>query len=68
MTMTSSAEHRGRPREIADPVRVTVTIEGADYERFEAEARQAGHGSVARVIRERATRRGITAAQNPGSR
>jgi hypothetical protein len=41
---------RGRPREVEDPVRVSVSLSAADYDRLDAEARRQGL-SVPQVIR-----------------
>lgn len=51
--------NRGRPREVEDPVKVTVLIPAGVYDDLYRQAREAGHGSIARVIRGR-----ISAPQN----
>lgn len=51
---------RGRPREVEDAVRVTTRLPGSVFDRLDRQAHQAGHGSVARILREQA----ISASQN----
>ncbi len=49
------SDKRGRPREVEDPVRVSVSIPAKDFDRFQRMAQDAGHNSVARVVRELST-------------
>jgi hypothetical protein len=46
---------RGRPREVREPVRICVTVEAEVYDRYHAKARQQGHNSIARVMRQTLT-------------
>lgn len=56
---------RGRPREVADPVRVCVRVSAAEYDELNALAKRLGK-SVPRIIRAAAKAAAISASKYSG--